>query len=77
MLITLIVAFIQLIESLESIIHVKIQYSTKSRHEGDLAAYRADATKAKKLLGWQTELTLNDMVRDSWAWQSSNPKGYN
>jgi UDP-glucose 4-epimerase len=29
-----------------------------------------------ELLGWQTRLTLEDMCRDQWAWQSGNPNGY-
>jgi UDP-glucose 4-epimerase len=48
----------------------------KPRREGDLAAYWADASKASELLGWKTELELEDMVQDSWAWQSANPNGY-
>lgn len=67
---------LQLIETFERLNNVKIPFVIKPRREGDLAAYWADATKAKQLLGWQTELGLDDMVRDSWAWQSANPNGY-
>ncbi len=68
---------LELVKAFEDVNQVKIPYVIKPRRDGDLAAYWADATKAETLLGWQTQLTLNDMVRDSWAWQSSNPKGYN
>ena len=68
---------LELVKAFEDVNQVKIPYVIKPRRDGDLAAYWADATKAEQLLGWQTQLTLNDMVRDSWAWQSSNPKGYN
>jgi len=27
-------------------------------------------------LGWHAERSLNDMMRDSWRWQSGNPNGY-
>lgn len=67
---------LQLVETFERLNQVKIPFVIKPRREGDLAAYWADATKAKQLLGWQTELELDDMVRDSWAWQSANPNGY-
>lgn len=67
---------LQLVETFERLNNVKIPYVIKPRRDGDLAAYWADATKAKQLLNWQTELTLEDMVRDSWAWQSANPSGY-
>lgn len=46
------------------------------RREGDLAAFYADASKAEKILGWKTELSLEEMCRDSWNWQSKNPNGY-
>ena len=36
------------------------------RREGDLPCVYADARKAKELLGWTTEKTLEDMCRDSW-----------
>jgi len=28
------------------------------------------------VLGWKAEKTLTDMCRDSWNWQSKNPKGF-
>ena len=46
------------------------------RRPGDMASYYSDPTKAKNLLGWQTEKTLDDMCRDSWRWQKNNPNGY-
>lgn len=67
---------LQLVDAFERLNSVKIPYIIKPRREGDLAAYWADASKARKLLGWKTELELDDMVRDSWAWQSANPNGY-
>lgn len=54
----------------------KIPYKIAPRREGDLAAYYADASKAKQILGWETKLTVDDMCRDSWNWQSKNPNGY-
>ena len=68
---------LQLVKAFEDVNQVKIPYVIKPRREGDLAAYWADASKAEQLLGWKTQLTINDMVRDSWAWQSKNPKGFN
>lgn len=46
------------------------------RRPGDLPAYWADPSYAMELLGWKTRLTLEDMCRDQWAWQSGNPNGY-
>ena len=46
------------------------------RREGDLPEFFANPTLAKETLNWQTELTVKDMVRDTWRWQQANPKGY-
>ena len=70
-------SLLPLVKACEDVNQVKIPYVINPRREGDLAAYWADASKAEKLLGWITQLTLEDMVRDSWAWQSKNPKGFN
>lgn len=53
-----------------------IPFHFAPRRAGDLAAYWANADKAKQILGWQTKLNLQDMVKDSWNWQSKNPKGF-
>ena len=53
-----------------------VPYEIKPRRAGDIAAYWADPTRAARELGWRAELTLEDMCRDSWRWQSMNPGGY-
>lgn len=53
-----------------------IPYQIAPRRPGDIAVCYAEASKARQLLGWQATKTLEDMVRDSWHWQSSNPDGY-
>ncbi|MBE5768780.1 MAG: UDP-glucose 4-epimerase GalE [Clostridiales bacterium] len=56
--------------------HVNVPYVVGPRRPGDVDACFADPAKAQKLLGWRAEKTLEDMCRDSWRWQSSNPNGY-
>ncbi|MCD8211559.1 MAG: UDP-glucose 4-epimerase, partial [Oscillospiraceae bacterium] len=36
----------------------------------------ADPKKSAEVLGWTARLTLEDMCRDSFRWQSKNPQGY-
>ena len=55
---------------------VSVPYRIAPRRPGDIAACYADPGKAERELGWRAELTLDDMVRDSWRWQSQNPNGY-
>ena len=68
---------LDIISAFEKASGVKIPYTTKSRREGDLAAFWADANKAKQELNWQALLTLENMMEDSWNWQHRNPQGYN
>lgn len=55
---------------------VDIPYVIADRRAGDIDEMCADASKARELLGWQTELTIEDACRDAWNWQSKNPDGF-
>ena len=55
---------------------IVIPHKIVDRRPGDVATCYSDATKAKEILGWTAEKDLEDMCRDSWKWQSKNPKGY-
>ena len=50
---------------------VKVPYVIGPRRPGDVVAMYADTTKSRKVLGWQTELTLADALRDAWRWQQT------
>ena len=70
------VSVLQLIHAFEEASGQKIPYRIAPRRPGDLPEYYADASKAKALLGWQTEKTIKDASADTWRWQSENPNGY-
>ena len=53
-----------------------IPYVITQRRSGDAAITVADPTEAKQQLGWQTRRNLDDMCKDGWHWQHSNPEGY-
>ncbi len=55
----------------------ELPYKILPRRAGDIDCCFADPTKAKNELHWQAKLSLDDMCRDSWRWQSNNPNGYN
>ncbi|MBQ7303006.1 MAG: UDP-glucose 4-epimerase GalE [Clostridia bacterium] len=67
---------LDLVKAFEKVNGVKVPYRIAPRREGDIAVCYSDPSKAAKLLGWEAELGLEDMCRDSWRWQSGNPKGY-
>lgn len=67
---------LDVIHTFEKVTGKKIPYDLTDRRPGDAAICYADATKAKKRLGWETKKTLEDMCRDAWKWQTNNPDGY-
>ena len=48
---------------------VAVPYAVAPRRSGDIAECYADTGKAKDVLGWSAEKTLEDMCRDSWNFQ--------
>lgn len=70
------VSVLEMIEAFESETGVKIPYEIAPRREGDLAQFWADPTKANRELGWSAGRSLNQMMADTWKWQSQNPNGY-
>jgi UDP-glucose 4-epimerase len=53
-----------------------VPYQFAPRRAGDVAQCYADASLARRLLGWQATLSLADMCADAWRWQQGNPQGY-
>ena len=54
----------------------EIPYVIDPRRPGDVTANYADCSKAEAEMGWKAKFNIQDMCRDSWAWQSGNPNGY-
>ncbi len=66
----------EILNTFEKVNGVKLNYAVQPRRPGDAPACYANPAKAKKLLNWQSEKTLEDMCRDAWLWQRKNPNGY-
>lgn len=67
---------LDVVKSFEKATGKRIPYTIVDRRPGDIAKCYADPTKAFKELGWKAEKSLEDMCRDAWRWQVSNPNGY-
>ena len=67
---------LEMVKSFTSVTGVEVPYQFAPRRDGDLPAFWADASKAEKELDWRTQYSLEDMMRDTWNWQSKNPQGY-
>jgi UDP-glucose 4-epimerase len=68
---------LDIVKSFEKVTGKKVNYRFAPRRAGDVAENYANPALALKELGWQTEKTLNDMIADTWHWQTKNPQGYN
>lgn len=66
----------QLFNAFEKACDKKLTYEIAERRAGDLPEFYANAKKARTLLDWKTEKTIEEMCADTWLWQSRNPHGY-
>ena len=67
---------LEMVKTFEEANGVPVPYRIAPRRPGDLAEFYADPAKSLAVLGWQTQHDIGDMCRDSWNWQSKNPRGY-
>lgn len=67
---------LDMVKAFENASGKKIPYQVVDRREGDIAACFADPKKAAVELGWTTQKNIDDMMEDTWRWQSQNPQGY-
>ncbi|WP_147198812.1 UDP-glucose 4-epimerase GalE [Pantoea sp. MBD-2R] len=67
---------LEMVKSFEKASGRPIPYQISPRRDGDLAAFWADATLADKELNWRVSRGIDEMMRDTWNWQSQNPEGY-
>ena len=68
---------LELVKAFERASGVQIARKFTPRRDGDLPAFWADPAHAVERLGWQTSLSIDEMCRDMWRWQSDNPNGFN
>lgn len=70
------ISVLEMLNSFTRVTGVEVPYRFGDRRPGDLPAFWADASKAERELSWITEKSLDDMMADTWRWQSKNPSGY-
>lgn len=67
---------LQVVKAFEKASGKTIPYQLVARRPGDIAECYANPEYAAKELGWRTEYDIEQMMRDTWHWQSKNPDGY-
>lgn len=67
---------LELVAAFTAATGIEIPYNIKPRRPGDVGSSWADPTLANQELNWQAKHNLEQMMQDSWRWQSQNPYGY-
>jgi UDP-glucose 4-epimerase len=67
---------LDMVKAFESSTGKRIPYKLVDRRPGDIATCYADPSFAKQILGWEANLGIEAMCKDTWHWQSKNPNGY-
>lgn len=67
---------LQIVKAFEKASGAKVPFVIKPRRPGDIAECWADSLLAAAELGWKAERDIDEMCRDAWHWQSTNPMGY-
>jgi UDP-glucose 4-epimerase len=70
------VSVLEVVRAVERASERPIPFEFAPRRAGDVAQCYADASLAKRLLGWEALRSLEEMCADAWRWQSANPNGY-
>lgn len=67
---------LDMVKAFERVSGQKVPYQIVDRRPGDIAECWADPALARDELGWVAEKSLEDMMADTWRWQSNNPNGF-
>jgi len=60
---------LEVIHAFEKISGQKLPYKIVARREGDVIKAYANTDKAREVLGWSTELSLDDALASAWKWE--------
>jgi UDP-glucose 4-epimerase len=60
---------LQVIQAFEKVSGQKLPYKIVARREGDVIQAYANTDKAREVLGWKTELSLDDALSSAWKWE--------
>ena len=66
----------ELLEMAEQVVKRKVPHTIGARRDGDPVSVFADATLARKVLGWQATHDLRSIIESAYNWHSTNPSGY-
>jgi len=60
---------LEVITAFEKVSGQKLNYQIVGRREGDITSAYANTDKAKNVLGWSTQLSLEEALASAWKWE--------
>ncbi len=66
----------EVIDLCEEVTGRKIMVRRVGRREGDPPQLVADASAAKRELGWQAKYSMREIIESAWNWHNKHPHGY-
>ena len=60
---------LEVIKTFEKVSGKDLPYKIVGRREGDITSAYANTDKANDILGWKSELTLEDGIASAWKWE--------
>ncbi len=65
------VSILEAIDSFNRVSHTQLNVKFSARRPGDVVAIYADYRKAKDLLHWEPQFTLDDIMTSAWVWEKN------
>jgi len=63
------VSVLEAINAFEEVSGKQLKYSIGDPRPGDVVEIYSNASKAKRILGWQAEYSIRDMMQSAWMWE--------
>jgi UDP-glucose 4-epimerase len=60
---------LEVIQTFEKVNNLKLNYEIGPRRSGDVVKIFGEVKKAEKILGWKAEISLEQSLKDAWAWE--------
>jgi UDP-glucose 4-epimerase len=62
---------LQVIQAFEKATGKKVNYEIRERRAGDITSVYASTDKSNKILDWKAKRSLEESLKDAWAWQEA------
>ena len=62
---------LEIIAAFEQETGMKLDYRLGARRPGDVVAIYSDYSKAKKILGWEPQYNVSDIMSTAWKWEQN------